>query len=56
VVPRVAVTFEVPLLVVWVARIVKSARIVDVDVIAVAQVGIVTGIEIQVPSPTASAA
>ena len=54
VVPQVTVTLNVPLSVAWVARFVKPALVMDVEGVAVARVGVVTGIEIQLPSPTAS--
>jgi hypothetical protein len=48
--PPIVFTLEVPLMVILVARIVQRARVVDVEVIAVAWV-VVAGIEIQAPSP-----
>lgn len=54
-VPRVVISLELTLSVILTAWIVKPARVVDVDRAGVAWVGVVTGIEIQVPSPTASA-
>jgi hypothetical protein len=46
VVPRIPLTLELPLTVIQVAWIVKPALVVDVEVPAVARVGVITRIEV----------